>query len=53
MVTGGENANDGRLDSTEVLTKGGNAWVFSGVLPSARKGLRSARLNDKILISGK
>ena len=42
----------GELDSTELLTEGASAWVFSGVLPSVRRGLRAATLVNKLIVIG-
>ena len=50
LVTGGLHQND--LDSTELLTEGASAWVFSGVLPSARYGVKAATLDNKLIVTG-
>ena len=50
LVTGGLHQND--LDSTELLTEGASAWVYSGVLPLATAGLRAATLDNKLIITG-
>ena len=50
MVAGGYHI--GELDSTELLTEGASAWVFSGVLPSVRRGLRAATLVNKLIVIG-
>ena len=51
LVTGG--AHQGaRLDSTELLTEGDHAWVFSGVLPLARYSLRAVTLDNKLIVTG-
>ena len=51
MVTGGQHSY---LDesSTETLAKDGSQWVYAGPLPSARYGLRGARLGDKLIMTG-
>ena len=51
LVTGGENDNDGSLETTEVLEAGG-AWRQTGSLPSARFGLRAAVLDNNIFVFG-
>ena len=53
LVTGG--FHQGALDSTELLTEGASAWVLSGVLPSARTGLRAATLamENRLIVTGK
>ena len=50
LVTGGLHQKD--LDSTELLTEGSSVWLFSGVLPSARRGLRAATLDNKLIVTG-
>ena len=50
LVAGGYHI--GELDSTELLTEGASAWVFSGVLPSVRRGLRAATLDNKLIVIG-
>ena len=54
-MTGGQHHTDnsGNLDTTELLTQGANAWLTSGALPGPRKGLKAARLNEKLILSGK
>ena len=44
--------HQGNLDSTELLTEGASAWVYSGVLPLATAGLRAATLDNKLIITG-
>ena len=51
MVAGG--FHKGNLDSTELLTKGASAWVYSGVLPSARIGLKAATLDNRLIVTGR
>ena len=51
-MTGGEHQG-ADLDSTELLTEGASAWVFSGVLPSARHGLRAATLDNRLIVTGR
>ena len=50
MVTGGY--NNGDLDSTELLHLDASQWVYAGVLPSARRGLRGATLGNKLVMTG-
>ena len=50
-MTGGDHQG-AKLDSTELLTKGASAWVFSGVLPSARHSLMAATLDNKLIVTG-
>ena len=54
LVTGGDHKGqtDRWIDSTELLTKGDSAWVFSGVLPSARHSLMAASLDNKLIVTG-
>ena len=44
-------SHQGNLDSTELLTEGASAWVYSGVLPLATAGLRAATLDNKLIIT--
>ena len=39
-------------DSTELLTEGDKAWVYSAPLPSPRDYLSGASINNKIIVSG-
>ena len=52
MVTGGDHQG-AKLDSTELLTKGASAWVFSGVLPSVGRGYRAATLDNRLIVTGR
>ena len=50
MVTGGSPNTAG--DSTELLVHGAAQWTRSGSLPSSRKGLRGASINNKVIVTG-
>ena len=52
LVTGGYH-NGQVLDSTEILTNGASQWIYSGPLPTPRKELRAATINNKLLVTGK
>ena len=52
LVTGGV-LNGQILDSTEILTEGASQWIYSGPLPTPRKELRAATINNKLLVTGK
>ena len=39
-------------DTTELLTAGASAWVYTAPLPSARVGLSGASINNRVIISG-
>ena len=52
LVTGGDHQG-AKLDSTELLTKGASAWVYSGVLPSAGVGLRASTLDNRLIVTGR
>ena len=52
LVTGGDHQG-AKLDSTELLTKGASAWVYSGVLPLAGAGLRAATLDNRLIVTGR
>ena len=51
LVTGGYH-NGQVLNSTEILTEGASQWIYSAPLPSARKELRAATMNNKIIVTG-
>ena len=51
LVTGGYH-NGQVLDSTEILTEGASQWIYSGPLPSPRKELKAATVNNKIIATG-
>ena len=50
LVSGG--FYGGYLSSTEVLLETGSAWTLTGQLPSPRSGLRAARIDNKIVMTG-
>ena len=58
LVTGGctvRNGNDdctASTDTTELLTAGAMAWVYTDPLPSARDRLSGASINNRVIISG-
>ena len=49
-MTGGSPTIAG--DSTELLVHGAAQWTRSGSLPSTRKGLRGASINNKVIVTG-
>ena len=58
LVSGGCSALDidedctAYTDTTEVLTIGASAWVYTAPLPSARDTLAGASINNMVIISG-
>ena len=50
LVSGGYDG--GYLSSTELLVESSSAWVYTGSLPSPRRGLRGANIDNKILMTG-
>jgi len=50
LVTGGYGGNGG--STTEVLLETGSAWTLTGQLPSPRAGLKAARIDNKIVMTG-
>ena len=48
----GGKGGDGLLSTTELLVETASAWVYTGELPSARKGLRGANIDNKVLMTG-
>ena len=55
LVTGGTKDGTFNLKTTELLRHGvgDKEWVNSGELPTVRKGLRGATLNNKVIVTGK
>ena len=49
-MTGGSPNTAG--DSTELLVHGAAQWTRSGSLPSPRRGLRGASINNKVIVTG-
>ena len=52
LVSGGYNYPD-FLSSTELLMETASAWVLTGELPSLRRGLRGANIDNRVLMTGK
>ena len=50
LVAGGYYS--GSLSSTELLVETASAWVYTGELPSPRRGLRGANIDNRILMTG-
>ena len=51
LVSGGWTGSS-ILSSTEVLLETGTAWTLTGQLPSPRRGLQAARIDNKIVMTG-
>ena len=51
IVSGGYDGRDW-LSSTELLVETGSAWILSGELPSPRRGLRGANIDNKVVMTG-
>ena len=52
LVSGGYVGGSNYLSSTEVLLETGSAWTLTGQLPSPRRALRAARIDNKIVMTG-
>ena len=52
LVSGGITSNYDFLSSTELLLETASAWTFTGELPSPRRGLRGANIDNKVLMTG-
>ena len=58
LVTGGCTARNSAdqctatTDTTELLSAGASAWVYTAPLPSARSYLSGASINNRVIISG-
>ena len=53
LVTGGRDSsyyND--LSSTELLVETSAAWILTGELPTPRRGLRGANIDQRVLMTG-
>ena len=54
LVAGGHGQSDNIIfDSTELLTEGASAWVFSGVLPTPTRHFSAATLDNKLFATGR
>ena len=51
LVAGGHKGGS-IFDSTELLTEGASAWVFSGVLPTPTRHFSAATLDNKLFATG-
>ena len=40
------------ISSTELLVETASAWVYTGELPSPRRGLRGANIDNRVLMTG-
>ena len=49
----GANGGGSIFDSTELLTEGASAWVFSGVLPTPTRHFSAATLDNKLFATGR
>ena len=52
LVSGGRDDGWDNLSSTEILEETASAWVLTGELPSPRRGLRGANIDNRILMTG-
>ena len=52
LVTGGEDISDPSLSSTELFLPYATSWRYSAPLPSPRRDLRGATLDNKVVITG-
>ena len=53
LVSGGRDDGWDNLSSTEILEETASAWVLTGELPSPRRGLRGANIDNRMLMTGK
>ena len=51
LVTGGYYNGD-ILSSTELLVETSAAWILTGELPTPRRGLRGANIDQRVLMTG-
>ena len=51
LVAGGKTGS-ARLSSTELLVETSAAWILTGELPTARRGLRGANIDQRVLMTG-
>ena len=53
LVTGGYNYDDDNiLSSTELLMEYSAKWIYSGELPTPREGLRGAKIDQRVIMTG-
>ena len=51
LVSGGSDGSF-ELSSTELLVETASAWITTGELPSPRRGLRGANIDNRVLMTG-
>ena len=51
LVTGGRNSVE-HLSSTELLKMNAASWILTGDLPTPRHGLRGAKIDQRVLMTG-
>ena len=52
LVTGGQDENNARLDSTEVFNLSVGSWTAGARLPRPMAGVRAAYIAEQVLIFG-
>ena len=54
LVTGGyyEDNDYNDLSSTELLVENSAKWIYSGELPTPRRGLRGANIDQRVIMTG-
>ena len=54
LVTGGWYYDDGHnsLSSTELLVENSAKWIYSGELPTPRRGLKGANIYQRVIMTG-
>ena len=52
LVAGGYDDDDGRLSSTEMLTRTSSAWVMVNSLPRKISGVRGVTLGNILYMTG-
>ena len=52
LVTGGYDVSSNDLSSTELLVENSAKWIYSGELPTPRRGLKGANIDQRVIMTG-
>ena len=52
LVTGGLDIGENDLSSTELLVENSAKWIYSGELPTPRRGLKGANIDQRVIMTG-
>ena len=52
LVTGGYDDGYNKLSSTELLVENSAKWIYSGELPTPRRYLKGANIDQRVMMTG-